>query len=236
MEGGLSSVVTTIDFAGKTSSFKWLVPQLKLPSLDKMPPKKVAAAAAPTSTQVFVVWSANGPKSVHATRESADQALAASTPNSFIDAVDFIAGSAATTNVKDEKKPAAKAKAAPKSKLVKVEEKEEIDDGGDTQDEEEAPKPVAKKTKTPAQQRAANAEKPGKPGDADLPANVRRLLADGGTVFEGKTVIVTGVPPTLGRKNTERLVEAFGAHLGKSLSRKTDYVVVGNDAGPKKYV
>ena len=145
--------------------------------------------------------------------------------------------------------------------MKKEEEEDDNDDGGEEDDDKDqkagdekktvarkvlasvpavgqAPAAKAKKTKTPAEQRAANASKPAKPSSSssDLPDNVKALLEKGGNVFEGQTVVVTGVPPTLGRKNAERLVEAFGAHLGKSLSGKTGYVVVGNDAGPTKYV
>jgi replication factor C subunit 1 len=38
----------------------------------------------------------------------------------------------------------------------------------------------------------------------------------------------------LGRKTAEKLVETHGGKLGKSITGKTNYVVVGNDAGPKK--
>ncbi|RDL32039.1 uncharacterized protein BP5553_09441 [Venustampulla echinocandica] len=110
--------------------------------------------------------------------------------------------------------------------------------GGSIQVDEEEPAPKAniavKKTKPPAEQRAANAAKPGKPTDSDLPNNVNDLLAGSGDVLSGKTIVVTGVPPTIGRKNAEALVTAYGGKLTKSLSKKTDFVVVGNDAGPKK--
>lgn len=90
------------------------------------------------------------------------------------------------------------------------------------------------KTKTPAEQRAANAKKPGKPTDEDLPDNVKALLSGSGEMLDGMNVVVTGVPPTLGRKTTEALVTKYGGHLTKSLSKNTSLVVVGNDAGPSK--
>lgn len=101
-------------------------------------------------------------------------------------------------------------------------------------DEDAAPKAV-KKTKTPAEQRAANAEKPkGKGDEEDLPENVKELLAAMGDALEGKAIVVTGVPPTLGRKNAEKLVINYGGKLTKSLSKNTSLVLVGNDAGPTK--
>ena len=54
--------------------------------------------------------------------------------------------------------------------------------------------------------------------------------------FVGKSIVVTGVPPVLGRKNTDKLVQIYGGHLTKSISKKTSFVVLGNDAGPTKLV
>lgn len=127
--------------------------------------------------------------------------------------------------------PKSKAKAKATSKALKAEESEEEDE-----DAKAAPKAntAVKKTKSPEEQRADNAKKPGKAADSDLSDNVKALLAGSGDIFSGMTVVVTGVPPTLGRKNAEKLVEAYGAKLGKSISKNTRYVVVGNDAGPKK--
>ncbi|KAH8679692.1 hypothetical protein BGZ60DRAFT_369410 [Tricladium varicosporioides] len=108
-----------------------------------------------------------------------------------------------------------------------------------TEDLEEANLPkanaAAKKTKPVAEQRAANALKPKERAvDEALPDTMRTLLAGSGDALSGQSVVITGVPPVLGRKNAEKLVEAYGAKLSKSLSKKTNYVVVGNDAGPKK--
>jgi BRCT domain type II-containing protein len=100
----------------------------------------------------------------------------------------------------------------------------------------EKPKPAASKPKTmtPAEQRAANAMKGKKGPDDDLPDNVKVLLKGSGELLSGKNIVVTGVPPTLGRKTTEALVTKYGGHLTKSLSKNTSLVVVGNDAGPTK--
>jgi BRCT domain type II-containing protein len=68
----------------------------------------------------------------------------------------------------------------------------------------------------------------------DLPDNVKALLAGSGSALKGKTVVVTGVPPTIGRKTAETLVQQYGGKLTKSLSKNTNYVVIGGDAGPKK--
>lgn len=95
------------------------------------------------------------------------------------------------------------------------------------------PSKAKTKTDTSAQQRAANA-KGGKFNANDLPEKVQKLLNRSGYVFQGMEIVVTGVPPTLGRKNAETLVELYGGSLSKTLKKTTSYVVVGNKAGPVK--
>jgi DNA ligase (NAD+) len=49
----------------------------------------------------------------------------------------------------------------------------------------------------------------------------------------GKTVVLTGTLPTLGRDEAKDLLEAAGAKVTGSVSKKTDYVVAGAEAGSK---
>ncbi|MDD0810005.1 NAD-dependent DNA ligase LigA [Curvibacter sp. RS43] len=49
----------------------------------------------------------------------------------------------------------------------------------------------------------------------------------------GKTVVLTGTLPTLGRDQAKDLLEAAGAKVTGSVSKKTDYVVAGAEAGSK---
>ena len=49
----------------------------------------------------------------------------------------------------------------------------------------------------------------------------------------GKTVVLTGTLPTLGRDEARDLLEAAGAKVAGSVSKKTDYVVAGAEAGSK---
>jgi len=49
----------------------------------------------------------------------------------------------------------------------------------------------------------------------------------------GKTFVLTGTFPTLKRDETKDLLEAAGAKVAGSVSKKTDYVVAGEDAGSK---
>lgn len=49
----------------------------------------------------------------------------------------------------------------------------------------------------------------------------------------GKTFVLTGTFPTLKRDEAKDLLEAVGAKVAGSVSKKTDYVVAGDDAGSK---
>jgi len=49
----------------------------------------------------------------------------------------------------------------------------------------------------------------------------------------GKTVVLTGTLPTLTRDEAKDLLEAAGAKVAGSVSKKTDYVVAGAEAGSK---
>ncbi|MDR3101495.1 MAG: NAD-dependent DNA ligase LigA [Paraburkholderia sp.] len=52
-------------------------------------------------------------------------------------------------------------------------------------------------------------------------------------VLAGKTVVLTGTLPTLKREEAKERLEAAGAKVAGSVSKKTDYVVAGADAGSK---
>jgi DNA ligase (NAD+) len=49
----------------------------------------------------------------------------------------------------------------------------------------------------------------------------------------GKTFVITGTLPTLKRKEVEASIEKAGGKIGSSVSSKTDYLVVGAEAGSK---
>ena len=51
--------------------------------------------------------------------------------------------------------------------------------------------------------------------------------------FAGKTFVVTGTLPTLSRKEVEALIKKAGGKVSSSVSKKTNYVVVGENAGSK---
>lgn len=53
------------------------------------------------------------------------------------------------------------------------------------------------------------------------------------TPLSGKTLVLTGTLPTLGREEAKALIDAAGGKVAGSVSKKTDYVVAGAEAGSK---
>ena len=51
--------------------------------------------------------------------------------------------------------------------------------------------------------------------------------------FAGKTFVLTGTFPMLSRDHAKDLLEAAGAKVAGSVSKKTDYVIAGEEAGSK---
>lgn len=58
--------------------------------------------------------------------------------------------------------------------------------------------------------------------------------ADAGPkLLAGKTLVLTGTLPTLKRDDAKAMIEAAGGKVAGSVSKKTDYVVAGEEAGSK---
>jgi DNA ligase (NAD+) len=54
-----------------------------------------------------------------------------------------------------------------------------------------------------------------------------------GLAFSGKTIVVTGTLPTMGRQAIEELIVKLGGKASGSVSKKTAFVVAGEEAGSK---
>ncbi len=59
------------------------------------------------------------------------------------------------------------------------------------------------------------------------------IIADGNQKLAGKTFVVTGTLPTLKRDDAKTLIQKAGGKVTDSVSKKTDYLLVGEDAGSK---
>lgn len=51
--------------------------------------------------------------------------------------------------------------------------------------------------------------------------------------FKGKTFVLTGTLPTMTRSEAGKMIESYGGKTSSSVSKKTDYVLAGEDAGSK---
>jgi len=52
-------------------------------------------------------------------------------------------------------------------------------------------------------------------------------------LFAGKIFVLTGSLPTLKRDEASRIIEANGGKVSSSVSKKTDFVLAGDEAGSK---
>ena len=66
-----------------------------------------------------------------------------------------------------------------------------------------------------------------------MDAGAGRRAAAGDSPFAGRTLVFTGTLETMTRPEAEARAETLGAKVTKSVSKKTDFVVVGADAGSK---
>jgi DNA ligase (NAD+) len=54
-----------------------------------------------------------------------------------------------------------------------------------------------------------------------------------GGALKGLTFVLTGTLPSLSREDAKRLIEGAGGKVTGSVSKKTNYVVAGEDSGSK---
>ena len=51
--------------------------------------------------------------------------------------------------------------------------------------------------------------------------------------FSDKTFVITGTLPTMSRADARKFIESKGGRVSGSVSKKTDYLLAGDDAGSK---
>jgi DNA ligase (NAD+) len=64
-------------------------------------------------------------------------------------------------------------------------------------------------------------------------AEARRSTANGPAALAGKTFVVTGTLPTLSREGVKDFIQEHGGKVTDSVSKKTDYLVAGENPGSK---
>lgn len=63
--------------------------------------------------------------------------------------------------------------------------------------------------------------------------NMESKKVKAGDTFAGMTFVLTGTLPTLKRSEAKELIESLGGKVSSSVSKKTSYVVAGEEAGSK---
>ena len=127
-----------------------------------------------------------------------------------------------TKSIPKKARPTAKKEAAPESK--------EIDDILSKIPTIRAPSPPPKSADGGKFNFAAHAARTATPagaGTKEVPVGEDNCLA-------GQTFVFTGLLDSLGREEGIELVKRYGGHVTTAPSSKTSFVVLGNDAGPKK--
>ena len=129
-----------------------------------------------------------------------------------------------------------KKKAAPKKPAAKKAKKEDVKDSADLKallDDIpliKPPSPPPKDSETKKFKYGGphpNSGPPPEAGNAEIPEGADNCLA-------GLTFVFTGVLRFLGREEGQQLVKRYGGKVTSGPSKNTSYVVLGDDAGPKK--
>lgn len=74
---------------------------------------------------------------------------------------------------------------------------------------------------------------PSEQGGAGIHWDAVAAQSDSTGIFTGKTFVLTGTLPTLDREDAKALIENQGGKVSGSVSKKTDFVIAGADAGSK---
>ena len=67
----------------------------------------------------------------------------------------------------------------------------------------------------------------------DLGLNMKSAEKSDDLRFAGLTFVLTGTLPTMTRNEASEIIEKMGGKTSSSVSKKTDYVLAGEDAGSK---
>ena len=67
----------------------------------------------------------------------------------------------------------------------------------------------------------------------ELDLNLKSLKEVKDNRFLGLTFVLTGTLPSLSRKEASEIIESFGGKTSSSVSKKTSYVLAGEEAGSK---
>jgi DNA ligase (NAD+) len=65
------------------------------------------------------------------------------------------------------------------------------------------------------------------------PVTKIEIKTPGNTLLDGKTFVITGTLPTLSREDARDLIQKFGGKVTDSVSKKTSYLVLGENPGSK---
>jgi DNA ligase (NAD+) len=68
---------------------------------------------------------------------------------------------------------------------------------------------------------------------AGVSLSAKQVVTNAVAAVAGKSFVLTGTMPSLGRSEAEGLIKAAGGKTSGSVSKKTDYVVAGAEAGSK---
>jgi len=69
--------------------------------------------------------------------------------------------------------------------------------------------------------------------DGLIEVGVQPIVPAAGTALAGKTFVLTGTLPTLTRDDASARIEAAGGKVSSAVSKKTSYVLAGEEAGSK---
>ncbi len=53
-------------------------------------------------------------------------------------------------------------------------------------------------------------------------------------ILQGETIVVSGVFEKINRNDLKKLIEDYGGKVSSSISKKTSYIVAGENMGPSK--